>query len=149
MRTPFAPALLAPALLAFAAATAHALPAVKTLAQFDLGYAKCEARFAHMKGHGDEAYLALWKIKADAQRLDELAKQRKSAGYREERSKAQKAMAKPSAELDEKINRQCQATWSELQRNTPPTIRAASAPAATKPGPAPVAAKPAASAAKK
>jgi hypothetical protein len=120
------------ALLALAASSAHALPAVKTLAQFDLGYAKCEARYAHMKGHADEAYLALWKIKPDAQQRAELAKQRKSAAYRDERNKAQKAMDKPSAEVDKKIDQQCQATWSELQRNTPPAVRAASAPAAKK-----------------
>lgn len=127
MRTFFAPALLA-----LTAGSAHALPDVKTLARFDLGYAKCEARYAHMKGHADEAYLALWKIKPDAQQRAELAKQRKSTAYRDERSKAHKTLAKPSAELDEKINRQCQATWSELQRNTPPAVRAASAPAAAK-----------------
>lgn len=118
---------LASALLALATGTVHALPKVKTLAQFDLGYAKCEARFAHMKGHGDDAYLALWKIKPDAQQREALAQQRKSARYREERARALKQMAKPSPALDEKIDRQCQATWTELQRNTPPMSRAASA----------------------
>jgi hypothetical protein len=128
MRTP-----LAFALLALAAGAAHALPPVKTLAQFDLGYAKCEARYAHMKGRGDDAYLVLWKIRPDAQQRDALAQQRSSAAYRSERAKAQKAMAKPSAKLDEKLERQCQATWSELQRNTPPAGAAASQAAAPKP----------------
>ncbi|MBX3625148.1 MAG: hypothetical protein KF892_09065 [Rhizobacter sp.] len=136
--------LFAPALLAFAAAAAHAGPSVKTLAQFDLGYAKCEARFAHMKGHGDEAYLALWKIKPDEKQRAELAKQRSSARYRDERSKAMKTMAKPSPALDEKLRRQCDATWSELQRADRPVNMATSKPAASAP-----AAKPAASATKK
>lgn len=36
------------------------------LARFDTGYARCEARFAHMKGARDEAYLAVYRVKADA-----------------------------------------------------------------------------------
>jgi hypothetical protein len=139
--------LFAFAVLSLAATAVHAGPSVKTLAQFDLGYAKCEARFAHMKGKGDEAYLALWKIKADEPHLADLAKQRSSARYRAERSKAQKAMAKPSPQLDEKIRRQCDATWSELQRTARPVSMAASKPA----GPAAsaaTAAKPAAPAKK-
>ncbi|HEY0819467.1 MAG TPA: hypothetical protein VGD46_11860 [Rhizobacter sp.] len=124
--------LLAPALFALAG-TAHALPPVKTLAQFDLGYARCEARYAHMKGQGDDAYLVLWKIRPDAQQRDALARQRSTAAYRSERAKAQKTMAKPSPKLDEKLERQCQATWSELQRNAAPAGAAASNPAAPTP----------------
>jgi pyruvate/2-oxoacid:ferredoxin oxidoreductase beta subunit len=123
---------LAPALLAVAAA-AHAGPSVKTLAQFDIGYAKCEARFDHMKGRGDEAYLALWKIKPDEKQRAELAKQRSSTRYRDERSKAMKTMAKPSPALDEKLRRQCDATWSELQRADRPVNMATSKPAASAP----------------
>jgi hypothetical protein len=133
--------LLATAAFALAAGTAHAGPSVKTLAQFDLGYAKCEARFAHMKGKGDEAYLALWKIKADEPHRAELAKQRGTARYRDERAKAQKAMAKPGPALDDKLRGQCEATWSELQRAARPVNMSASKPAAS----AAAAAKPAAS----
>lgn len=124
--------LFVPALLALATSAAQALPSVKTLAQFDLGYARCESRFEHMKGRGDDAYLALYKIAPDAKQRAALARQRKTALYRDERAKAQKAMAKPSPELDEKVGLQCEATWSELQRNTKPA-RASAAPAA-KPG---------------
>ncbi len=134
--------LFVSAVLTLAATAVHAGPGVKTLAQFDLGYAKCEARFAHMKGKGDEAYLALWKIKADEPHLAELARQRSSARYRDERAKAQKAMAKPSPALDEKLRHQCDATWSELQRAARPVNMAASKPAAST---AAAAAKPAAS----
>lgn len=136
--------LFASALLALATGAAHAGPSVKTLAQFDLGYAKCEARFAHMKGHGDDAYLALWNLKADEQQRARLAQQRSTARYREERSKAQKAMAKPGPALDEKLRGQCDATWSELQRAARPVSMSASKPAATAP-----AAKAAPSASKK
>lgn len=145
--------LLACAVLTLAATAVHAGPSVKTLAQFDLGYAKCEARFDHMKGRGDDAYLALWKIKADDKQRAELAKQRGTPRYRDERSKAQKAMAKPSPALDDKLNKQCSATWSELQRADRPVNMAtrkaaASAPAAAKPA-ASAPAKPSASANKK
>jgi hypothetical protein len=137
--------LLASAVLTLAATASHAGPSVKTLAQFDLGYAKCEARFAHMKGRADDAYLALWKIKADDKQRAELAKQRSTSRYREERNKAQKAMAKPSPALDDKLNKQCSATWSELQRADRPVNMASGKPAAS----APSAAKPAASSNKK
>lgn len=109
------------ALLALATGTAHALPDVKTLAQFDIGYAKCESRYAHMKGHGDDAYLSLWKVRPDAKQRAELARQRKTAAYRQARGEAAKKMAQGSGRaLDDKIALQCQGTWAELQRNRPP-----------------------------
>lgn len=108
------------ALLGLALGTAHAEPDVKKLAQFDLGFAKCEARFAHMKGHRDEAYLALWKVRFTPEQQARLAQLRKSAKYSQESSKAQKAMAKSTPALEEKIGSQCQATWSEVQRNRAP-----------------------------
>ncbi|MBL0727673.1 hypothetical protein [Piscinibacter sp. HJYY11] len=138
--------LLACTVLTLAATAVHAGPSVKTLAQFDLGYAKCEARFEHMKGRADDAYLALWKIKADDQQRAELAKQRSTPRYREERSKAQKAMAKPSPALEDKLNKQCSATWSELQRADRPVNMASGKPSSAA---APSAAKPAASSDKK
>ena len=126
-------AFLLPALLALASGAAQAQHTVKTLAQFDLGYAKCEARFPHMKGHGDDAFLALWKTRPEAQQRAHLAQLRKSASYQEERRKAQAAMAPPSPEIDTKIRRQCQATWRELQsRKAHRAPAAASAASASK-----------------
>lgn len=112
--------LIALALLGTAATTVQALPDVATLARFDLGFAKCEAQYAHMKGHADEAYLALWRVKPDAQQRAALGQQRKSAAYRQARREAQKGMAASSPEHEEKVRQQCQATWSEMQRNSPP-----------------------------
>jgi hypothetical protein len=111
------------ALFALTATAAQALPSsVKVLAQFDLGYAKCETRYPHMRGHRDEAYLALWKVKPEPKRLAELASVRKGVKYKQERQLALKAMDNSnSPELEEKIKRQCQATWGEAMRNTPPT----------------------------
>lgn len=109
------------ALLGLLATSAQALPTdVKVLAQFDLGYAKCEARFPHMRGQRDQAYLALWKVKPDAQRRAQLTSARKSNKYRKERHLAQKAMRQDkSPEMEEKLKQQCEATWAETQRNTP------------------------------
>ncbi len=109
------------ALLGLLATSAQALPSdIKVLAQFDLGYAKCEARFPHMRGQRDKAYLALWKVKPDAQRRAELGSARKSNKYRKERELAQKAIGQDnSPEMEEKLSQQCQATWAEAQRNAP------------------------------
>jgi hypothetical protein len=111
--------LIALALLTLTTATAHALPSeVKVLAQFDLGFAKCEARFPNMKGHRDDAYLALYKAKPDAAARAELAKVRKSEKYKQESQAALKLMDKSnSPEIDTKIRNQCEATWAEMQRN--------------------------------
>ena len=88
----------------------------KTLAQFDLGFTKCEKRFADMQGHRDEAYLALWKIKPDSKTLAELADLRKSAKYKSEHQLALKSTsAKPDDE--KKLKQQCDATWGEALRN--------------------------------
>jgi hypothetical protein len=113
------------ALLALMATTAQALPSTtKVLAQFDLGYAKCETRFPHMRGHRDDAYLALWKAKPDAKNRAELATVRKGGKYQQERRLALKSMDKSGgAELEEKLKRQCQATWGETVRNAPPAKR--------------------------
>ena len=125
-------------LLALAAGAAQALPSdVKTLAQFDLGFAKCESRFAHMKGRADEAYLGLWKVKVDAARRAELSKVRKGAAYKAESDKAKKRLAKETPAVEEKIRQQCEGTWAEAQRNRPLTAPARAPASASAPAPAP------------
>jgi len=124
---------IALALLGLFAATAQAAPAdPKSLAQFDLGYVKCENRFPEMRGHRDEAYLSLWRIKADAKTSAELDKVRKSDKYKKERQLAVKSMDKSTGpEVEAKLKRQCDATWAEVKRNgAMPMPAAASAPKA-------------------
>jgi hypothetical protein len=113
--------LIALALLGLLSTTAHALPSdVKVLAQFDLGFAKCETRFPHMQGHRDEAYLALWKVKPDDKARTELARARKSSQYKQERQAALEVQDNSnSPEMEARLNKQCQATWNEAQRNKP------------------------------
>jgi hypothetical protein len=120
--------LIVSALMSLTVGMAHAQSDVKRLAQFDLGFARCETRFDYMKGHRDEAYLALWKVKLSAERRAALDKQRKSKTYQQERIKAQKSMAADSPALDEKIRNQCSATWSEVLRNRQPVAASAPAP---------------------
>lgn len=101
------------AFLLVAAASAQAAPMdAKGLARFDVGYSKCEQKFEHMRGHADEAYLGLWKIKVDERSRARLAALRKQAAYQKEKQAALKSMEKPSAEVDAKLDRQCQATWA-------------------------------------
>jgi hypothetical protein len=122
-------ALLAPLFTSIALLTAaghaQALPTdVKVLARFDLGYAKCELRFAHMRGHRDDAYLALYRVRATPKARAELATARKDARYKRESELARRSMPQITApDMEEKLAQQCEATWAETQRSTPPAQR--------------------------
>ena len=35
----------------------------KALARYDVSYVRCEASFPEMKGHRDDAYMSLWRMK--------------------------------------------------------------------------------------
>lgn len=86
------------------------------LARFDAGYARCEARHAHMKGARDEAYLAAYRVKADAAARARLADLRRSAAYRNAQRSAQAEAAGPAAPASSPIDHQCQALWTQVQR---------------------------------
>lgn len=86
------------------------------LARFDLGYSRCEARFAHMKGARDEAYLAAYRVKADEAARKRLASLRDSAAYRKERRSAQAAPAASAASAASPLEHQCRALWAQVQR---------------------------------
>jgi hypothetical protein len=100
------------------AATAGGFDA-RGLARFDLGYARCEARYAHMKGGRDEAYLAAYRVKADDAARSRLAEIRRGAAYRKEQRSAQTESAKAvkaAAPASSPIEHQCQALWTQVQR---------------------------------
>jgi len=103
------------------ATSAQAAPAdAKRLAQFDIGYAKCEKLYPQMLGHRDEAYLALWKVSADDKARARLATLRKGGAYKKERQLALKSMDKNSGPAYEaKLKQQCEGTWGEAQANAP------------------------------
>lgn len=93
------------------------------VARFDVGYARCEAKFADMKGHRDEAYLAVYRMKADDKSLARLAALRRTAEYQKERKAALAArppVAAASA-ASSPLEHQCQALWAETRRFTAPS----------------------------
>jgi hypothetical protein len=104
------------ALLLMSAATAFAKPLdAGALARFDAGYARCEQKYEHMRGHADEAYLGVYRVKVDDSTRAKLAELRKKGAYKTERAKADKRLDKPSAELDKKFAAQCAATWGQVE----------------------------------
>jgi hypothetical protein len=112
----FRPVAVLSLLATFAAAPlAEARPMdAAALARFDVGYARCEQKFEHMRGHADEAYLGVYKLKVDDKSRARLADLRKKPVYASERAKAEKRLSKPSAEVDKKLEQQCQATWGQV-----------------------------------
>ncbi|WP_280152477.1 hypothetical protein [Piscinibacter sp. XHJ-5] len=106
-------------LLLLGSSVAHALTVdAKALARFDVSYAKCEAQYPQMRGRRDEAYLGLWRLKADANHRAQLNAARKRPEYRQERERAlhPTAASAPASPLEH----QCQALWTETQRSSPP-----------------------------
>jgi hypothetical protein len=94
----------------------------KQLAHYDASYQKCEAQYPEMRGHGDEAYLNLWRIKPDDKARAELAKLRSSAIYQSEKQHLGKAAPKSAAAAaSSPLSRECQGLWAEYQRNGKPT----------------------------
>jgi hypothetical protein len=94
-----------------------ATPRSKSLAQFDNGYAQCEKRDATMKGHRDEVYASLYRLKLDDDLRKELDATRKSAPYKAERRRAQQTLAKPAAASDvqRRLDQQCMALKKEIK----------------------------------
>jgi hypothetical protein len=93
----------------------------KPLARYDVSYVKCESQFPDMRGHGDEAYLNLWRIKPDDKSLARLAKVRSGAAYQAEKQRILRAAAKSaSPSASSPLSRQCQGLWAEYQRTGKP-----------------------------
>ena len=88
----------------------------KAMARFDHSYTKCEARYPQMRGARDEAYLSMWRVKADAKARAELATVRKGAPYQAESKRMQQDEAKQATAPSTTLDAQCQALWSETQR---------------------------------
>ena len=120
MRTPLV-CVTALALSLFAvAANARAFDA-RPLARYDLSYVKCETQFPDMRGHGDAAYLNLWRIKLDDKAEARLAKIRSGAVYKAGKERILRASAsKASAAASSPLSRECQGLWAEYQRTGHP-----------------------------
>ena len=83
-----------------------------------MSYAKCETQYPQMRGRRDEAYLSLWRQKADDKNRADLNAARKKAEYRNERKRALQPPAK-GASAASPLELQCQALWAETQRSSP------------------------------
>jgi hypothetical protein len=68
----------------------------------------------------DEAYLAVYRVKADAKARARLAELRRSAAYRKEQRAAQAEAARPAKPAASApaspLEQQCQALWTQVQR---------------------------------
>jgi hypothetical protein len=121
MRTPLLFALALALSLMAAQANARAFDA-KQLARYDASYVKCESQFPDMRGHGDEAYLNLWRVKLDDKTKARLDRLRGGAVYQAEKQRLLRASAsKVSAAASGPLNRECQGLWAEYQRTGKPT----------------------------
>jgi hypothetical protein len=103
------------ALMLVSAAVAAVSVDPKALARFDNSFTKCETRFPEMKGARDEAYLGMYRVKADAKARADLAAARKGAAYQAESRRAREEDAKTPPAKD-KLENQCRALWGETQR---------------------------------
>ena len=118
--------LLAVLLGALAIAPVFGAPArAKSLAQFDSGYSQCERRDAAMRGHRDEVYASLYRLKLDDALRAELDEARKSAPYKSERQRAAQTLSKNAAASDvqQRLDLQCQALKKEIKPPAPDAKR--------------------------
>jgi hypothetical protein len=113
MRIPF---LLAATMTLVATSAQARLLDPKALARFDLGYARCEARYPYMQGFRDETYLSMWRIKANPKSMADLAKLRSGAAYRSEKQRAAQTAKGAVPAASSPVERECQALWAERQR---------------------------------
>ena len=77
----------------------------KSLAQFDSGYAQCERLYPEMRGHRDEAYAGVYRLKLD----DALDKRTEAAHKRSEADRMKElATAEKEKREAEKEKRQAE-----------------------------------------
>ena len=93
----------------------------KALARYDVSYVRCEASFPEMKGHRDDAYLALWRIAPGPKATARLASVRGSSAYKAEQKVAAAGQAKRASEPEsvKALERQCRGLWGEMGRLKP------------------------------
>lgn len=105
------------AMLSLVASSSWALPTdVKTLAQFDIGYTKCEKLHESMRGHRDAVYAGVWRQQLDPKLMAQLSATRKSVEYSSARKRALATIDHSDSPANTaKVEQQCQAVWSERQ----------------------------------
>jgi len=115
-------------LLAGALLTASALASAddrrydpKALARYDVSYVRCEASIPEMKGHRDDAYMSLWRMKPGPTTAARLAEVRGSATYKSEQRVAKREAAGASGpDAMKALEQQCRGLWGEMQKTPRP-----------------------------
>lgn len=106
--------LLAAALVGAALPACAAALDPLALARFDVGYERCEQLDPQMRGQRDAAWLALWRMRADAANAERLATLRRSAAYRKEQQRFRRESAGPAAKAaSSPVAQQCEALWAQ------------------------------------
>ena len=80
---------------------------------------RCEASFPEMKGHRDDAYMSLWRIKPGPKPTARLAEIRASATYKSEQRLA-KSQAASDPAAQRAFEQQCKGLWGEMQKTPAP-----------------------------
>ena len=115
-------------LLAAALVTASALASAedkrydpKALARYDVSYVRCETSFPEMKGHRDDAYMSLWRMKPGPKTTARLTEVRSSATYKSEQRLAKREAANASGpDAVKTLEHQCKGLWGEMQKTPKP-----------------------------
>jgi len=89
----------------------------KALARYDVSYVRCEASFPEMKGHRDDAYMSLWRMKPGTTTAARLAEVRSSATYKSEQRVAKReANGASGPDAVKALEQQCRGLWGEMQK---------------------------------
>ena len=115
-------------LLAAALATASAMASAedkrydpKGLARYDGSYVRCEASFPEMKGHRDDAYMGLWRMKPGPTTATRLAEVRSSSTYKSEQRLAKREAAGANGpDAVKALEQQCRGLWGEMKKTPKP-----------------------------
>lgn len=93
----------------------------KALARYDVSYVRCETSFPEMKGHRDDAYLSVWRMKPGPKTTARLTEVRSSATYKSEQRLAKREAANASGpDAVKTLEQQCKGLWGEMQKTSNP-----------------------------
>jgi hypothetical protein len=93
----------------------------KALARYDVSYVRCEASFPEMKGHRDDAYMGLWRMKPGPTTATRLAEVRSSSTYKSEQRLAKREAAGATGpDAVKALEQQCKGLWGEMKKTPKP-----------------------------
>ena len=93
----------------------------KALARYDVSYVRCEASFPEMKGHRDDAYMSLWRMKPGPTTATRLAEVRSSSTYKSEQRLAKREAAGANGpDAVKALEQQCRGLWGEMKKTPKP-----------------------------